>query len=228
MARAAADTKDISARGWSSAPVVLWFTRGQGRPPAIALVVLLALFHVALSERAWSPMRNLLFDAYQRLMPREISHYPVVIVDIDDASLAALGRWPWPRTRLARLIEATHRSGALAVGLDIIMPEADSLSPGGLLVDRQDVSPALQNALAELPSNDVILAQTLRRVPTVVARAGIADGEAPNAPQNSQTPVVIVGDNPRFSYRVLRARPDKRSGDRGCGLWAGISQRDPG
>ena len=196
MARAAADSKDISAGGWSSAPVVLWFTGGQGRPAAIALAALLALFHIALGERAWSPIRNLLFDAYQRLMPRQISRDLVVIVDIDDASLAALGRWPWPRTRLARLIEATHRSGALAVGLDIIMPEADSLSPGGLLVDRQDVSPALQNTLAELPSNDVILAQTLRRVPTVIARAGIADGEARNAPRNSQTPVVIVGDNP--------------------------------
>ena len=196
MARAAADSKDISARGWSSAPVVLWFTGGQGRPVAIALVALLAVFHIALSEREWSPIRNLLFDAYQRLMPREISRYPVVIVDIDDASLAAFGRWPWPRTRLARLIEATHRSGALAVGLDIIMPEADSLSPGGLLVDRQDVSPALQNTLAELPSNDIILAQTLRRIPAVVARAGITDGEGRNALQNGQTPVVIVGENP--------------------------------
>ena len=144
MARADADSKDILARGWSSAPVVLWFTGTQGRPAAIALVALLALFHIALGERAWSPIRNLLFDAYQLLMPRQVSRYPVVIVDIDDASLAALGRWPWPRTRLARLIEASHRSGALAVGLDIIMPEADSLSPGGLLVDRQDVSPALQ------------------------------------------------------------------------------------
>jgi adenylate cyclase len=163
---------------------------------AIALVALLAVFHIALSEPEWSPIRNLLFDAYQRLMPREISRYPVVIVDIDDASLAALGRWPWPRTRLARLIEATHRSGALAVGLDIIMPEADSLSPGGLLVDRQDVSPALQNTLAELPSNDIILAQTLRRIPAVVARAGITDGEGRNALQNGQTPVVIVGENP--------------------------------
>ena len=196
MARAAADSKDISARGWSSTSVGIWFTGGQGRPAAIALVALLAVFHIALGERAWSPIRNLLFDAYQRLMSKEISQYPVVIVDIDDASLAALGRWPWPRTRLARLIEATRRAGAMAVGLDIIMPEADSLSPSGLLVDRQDVSPALQNTLAELPSNDVILAQTLRRIPTVIARAGIADDEARDAPQNSQTPVVIVGENP--------------------------------
>jgi len=58
------------------------------------------------------------------------------------------------------------------------------------------VSLALQNALAKLPSNDTILAQTLRRIPTVVARAGIADGEAQSASKNGQTPVVIVGENP--------------------------------
>jgi len=129
-------------------------------------------------------------------MPRQISRYPVVIVDIDDASLAASGRWPWPRTRLARLIEATHRSGALAVGIDIILPEADSLSPGGLLVDRQDVNPALQSTLAELPSNDTILAQTLRRIPTVIARAAIPDGEAQSASKSGQTQVAVVGDRP--------------------------------
>ena len=197
MARAdAADSKDISTRGWSSAPVVLWFTGGQGRPAAIALMALLAVLHTTLGEPVWSPIRDLLFDTYQRLMPREILRYPVVIVDIDDASLAALGRWPWPRTRLARLIEATHRAGALAVGLDIVMPEADSLSPGGLLVDRQDINPILRNTLSELPSNDIILAETLRRIPTVIARAAIADGKVEGASKSSQTSVVIVGDQP--------------------------------
>ncbi len=196
MARAAADSKDISAHGWSSAPVVLWFTGGQGCPAAIALAALLALFHIALGEHVWSPIRNVFFDAYQRFMPRQVSRYPVVIVDIDDASLAALGRWPWPRSRLARLIEATHRSGALAVGIDMIMPEADSLSPDRLLVERQDLGPALRKELAELPSNDTILAQTLRRLPTVVGRAGISDDGARNAPSSGQTPVVIVGENP--------------------------------
>lgn len=196
MARAPADLKPISTRGWSSAPAVLWFTGGQGRPVAIAIAVVLVLFHLALGERAWSPMHNLLFDAYQRLMPRQVLRYPVVIVDIDDASLATLGRWPWPRTRLARLVEATHRSGALAIGFDMVMPEPDSLSPDALLVDRQDVSPTLQRSLAELPSNDAILAETLRRIPTVVARAGISDGEARSARPGGQTPVMIVGEDP--------------------------------
>jgi adenylate cyclase len=190
--------------GWSSNRVVKWLTGGHGRPVAIAALVLLVLFHVSLGERAWSVVRHLFFDAYQRLMPRTASRYRVIIVDIDDASQAAFGRWPWPRTRLARLVEATHELGAVAVGLDIIMPEADSTSPGLLLADRQDVSPALREALAGLPSNDTILAQTLRRIPSVIGRAGIIDAGTKNTPIGTQTAVLVVGESPIAQLQSYR------------------------
>ena len=139
-------------------------------------------------------MRELLFDAYQRLMPRTASQTHVVIIDIDDATQAAYGRWPWPRTRLARLIEETHKLGALAVGLDLIMPEEDPLSPKVFLADRQDVTPAVQQALAGLPSNDTALAETLRGIPSVIGRAGIIDVGFQSSAVNTQTPIRIVGE----------------------------------
>ena len=45
------------------------------------------------------------------------------IVAIDDASLARLGRWPWPRARLAALVEAIRNAGARTVALDLFLPE---------------------------------------------------------------------------------------------------------
>lgn len=147
-------------------------------------------------DRFWSPVRNLAFDAYQRFLPRPVSRFPAVIVDIDERSLAAFGRWPWPRTRLAQLIEATHGLGALAVGIDIIMPEADDRSPNYLLAGRPDVSPALRDTLARLPSNDAVLAKTLRQVPSVIARAALVDGEAKDSATSKQTPVIIAGESP--------------------------------
>jgi len=191
--------------GWSSNRVVKWLTGGHGRPAAIGALVLLVLFHVSLGERAWSIARHLLFDAYQRLTPRPTPKYHVIIVDIDDASQVAFGRWPWPRTRLARLIEATHRLGAVAVGLDIVMPEADSTSPGLLLAERQDVSPALRETLAGLPSNDTILAQTLRRIPSVIGRAGIIDSKTQTTSVETQTSVVIVGESPIARLQSYKA-----------------------
>ena len=42
---------------------------------------------------------------------------------------------------------ATHQLGALAVGLDMIMPEVDRLSPM-FIAERPDISPGLQRELA--------------------------------------------------------------------------------
>jgi adenylate cyclase len=67
---------------------------------AVAALVAMTLLRVA-NPRFLVEMREHTFDAYQQIRPRPYDDYPVRIVDIDDASLAALGQWPWPRTRLA-------------------------------------------------------------------------------------------------------------------------------
>ncbi|MGH7872656.1 MAG: CHASE2 domain-containing protein [Candidatus Binatia bacterium] len=177
-------------------PLIQRLSADHGRVAAAALIVVLAIGFAAFGATVWNPARSLLFDAYQRILPREVERFPVIIVDIDDASLAAMGRWPWPRTQLAQLIEATHRLGALAVGLDILMPEADSLSPGLLVLGRSEISPEVRDALAALPSNDKVLAKTLREVPTVVARAALAGNQTKRTVASKQTPVVIVGPSP--------------------------------
>jgi adenylate cyclase len=179
---------------WLSTNTVRMLTRGHGRPAAMVVVLLLAVFQVWLGEQYWGPVRHRLFDAYQRAVPRQPQRLPVVIVEIDDASLAKLGQWPWPRIRLAQLIEATSHLGALAVGLDMIMPEPDRLSPSVLIDDRPDLHPALRDELAKLPSNDDILAETLRRVPSVVGRVGMDDGKNGARPSTGQTPVRVQGD----------------------------------
>jgi adenylate cyclase len=51
-----------------------------------------------------------------------------VIVAIDEKSLSELGRWPWPRTTIARLVDALKDHGAKAVGFDIVFAEPDANS----------------------------------------------------------------------------------------------------
>jgi adenylate cyclase len=51
-----------------------------------------------------------------------------VIVAIDEKSLSELGRWPWPRTVIAKLIEVLKGYGAKAVGFDIVFAEPDANS----------------------------------------------------------------------------------------------------
>lgn len=185
-----------SARGWLSALLLERMGADNGRKAAIGLVLALALAQLLCGEDAWRQTRNLWFDGYQRLAPRPLTRLPAVIVDIDDESLQQFGRWPWPRTRLAQLIEATHGLGALAVGLDMILPEADSQSPERLLGERAGVPAQLRSALAALPANDAVLAKSLRQVPSVAGRAALLQAPAGQAPPIQQTPVLVSGAEP--------------------------------
>ncbi len=88
-----------------------------------------------------------------------------VLVAIDDASLAAYGQWPWPRYRLAMLVERLQAQGAKVIALDFLMPETDRTSPEVIyaerLRDRVD-SPVL-SAPAGADSNSQRLAEVLSR-----------------------------------------------------------------
>jgi len=52
----------------------------------------------------------------------------VVIATVDEKSLSELGRWPWPRTTIARLVDTLKKDGAKAVGFDIVFAEPDENS----------------------------------------------------------------------------------------------------
>ena len=51
-----------------------------------------------------------------------------VIATIDEKSLSELGRWPWPRTTIAKLVDVLNEYGAKAIGFDIVFTEPDDNS----------------------------------------------------------------------------------------------------
>jgi CHASE2 domain-containing sensor protein len=74
----------------------------------------------------------------------------IVHLDIDDASLEAVGRWPWPRATLARILNEVHLARPSAVGLDIFFPEPQRVRyepKGDGTFDTIDDDAALANAL---------------------------------------------------------------------------------
>ena len=52
----------------------------------------------------------------------------VALVVIDEKSLDELGRWPWPRVRMAQLMDAFAKYEAKVVGFDIVWAEPDEHS----------------------------------------------------------------------------------------------------
>src|SRR3990167_1766510 len=63
-------------------------------------------------------------DRFVRLQASDEAEQRVTVVDIDEASLAALGPWPWPRERMAALLERLLADyGARGVALDMVLPD---------------------------------------------------------------------------------------------------------
>jgi adenylate cyclase len=163
--------------------------------------------------------RQLLFDHFQRWFPRVPASQPVIIVAIDDKTLAAAGQWPWPRNRLAALIDAIAAQKPLAIGLDIYMPEADQTSPDKVAGNLPASAAALAAGLRALPGHEAILAQSLRAAPSVLGAAASAHATADTSTDLRSAPILVHGTDPlenvlRFDY-VLASLPQLQAAAHG-------------
>ena len=96
----------------------------------------------------------------------------VVVVGIDDASLAALGRWPWPRAVHARLLDALTSAEPRAVGLDLMFSEPDPQGDAALAdAMRRNGRVVLPLRMAPLQSGDAMV--SLPVAPLAAAAAGL-------------------------------------------------------
>ena len=106
-------------------------------PAGVGVAVVLAALAFALALGGWTWRADrLVYDIGLSFWRRPVPE-GIVIVAIDDASVAAIGRWPWPRavhsTLLARLAAARPR----AIGLDVTFSEPDADPAQDALLARQ-------------------------------------------------------------------------------------------
>ncbi|MBL8575746.1 MAG: adenylate/guanylate cyclase domain-containing protein [Mesorhizobium sp.] len=140
---------------------------------ALSRLAGLALLLVLLGLRVADPLflssiRNQGFDILQRIHPRPASQQPIKIVDIDEKSLELVGQWPWPRSEVARLIDRLTAMGAVVVGFDVVFAEPDRLSPDRIAEDNPGLPEQARADLLALPSNEEVLAESLRRSRVIV------------------------------------------------------------
>ena len=87
---------------------------------------LLALLAGVVAAPARAVVRDLVFDQYQRWKPRPYAFdQPVRVVEVDEESLKRLGQWPWPRERLAALVDTLKNAGVAAIAFDFLFSEKD-------------------------------------------------------------------------------------------------------
>lgn len=97
---------------------------------------------------------------------------PIAIVDIDDSSLAELGRWPWPRNQVAELLKKLYELGATVVAFDILFSEPEKNIAEEVLQKIPDpISTASKNKVKAAFDYDAFLADSLKLGESVLAIA---------------------------------------------------------
>ncbi len=173
----------------------------------IGLTVMLVLLTLRGADPVlMAGMRARVFDFYQTLKPRPVpAERPVMIVDLDDDSLAEIGQWPWPRTIMAQLVDNLTQAGAVAIGFDIVFAEPDRMSPAQVAQTLPGLDDATRARLSAMPSNDKVLAEAMRRGRVVVGQPGI---DLPPRRTDNLPPVPTVaalGGDPRPNLTYFRS-----------------------
>lgn len=150
----------------------------------IAVVFLFVLFY-ALSEPV-KLLRNIEWQAYDTVlratMPNKIDPR-IVIIDVDERTLAAEGRWPLARDRWVALLENSfNKYGVKVIGFDVLFTEPDT-SSGLAKLDELAKGPFktnedFQGKLRELRPTldyDQLFADTIKKYPVVLSFAGAND-----------------------------------------------------
>jgi adenylate cyclase len=107
------------------------FSRHGVRFILSAVIILFMLLNTsgALPLSAINRLENFIYDVrLNMLMPRGLDER-IVIVDIDEKSLKAQGRWPWSRNKVADLVDALFDGYHVrVVGFDVVFAEKDESS----------------------------------------------------------------------------------------------------
>jgi adenylate cyclase len=149
----------------------------QRRLPVAAGLVMLTVFLAAgilLPKTMSEALRDSAFDlvlAGDQLLRRPVaSDLKVIVVDIDRASIDALGAWPWPRATMARLVEAVASARPAVIAIDVLFAEPDDRSPAALARRLGSVTGRAEiSTLGEsLPDGDKLLAQAISSVPVAL------------------------------------------------------------
>jgi adenylate cyclase len=122
-------------------------------------------------------INNTLIDSAFKYRGEKEADKRIIIIDIDEKSLASLGQWPWSRHKVAQILDNLTKADVGIIGLDMVFAEKDRSSP-------RTIAAEINIEAENLIDYDEFLAQTLQNTPTITGFVfnleQATGGEAPN------------------------------------------------
>ena len=198
----------------------MWKRRLSAMVFGVVIVALLTILRAA-DPYPLRVAREATFDLFQQWRPRPAPELPIRIIDIDEASLEAIGQWPWSRQIMADIASRLTQLGAATVVFDVLFPEPDRLSPSSIVAGGKDYDAEFAAALAAAPS-----------VLSMSENVGSTE-----LPEQAKAAFAISGDDPLAALPLLEGAalplPQLAEAAKGVGIasldkqGAGVARRLP-
>ncbi len=157
-------------------------------------------------------LNNLTYDLRYRVHvltdnPPPVTH--IAIVDIDDKSLKVIGRWPWPRSVLAKLVTQLHKQGARVVAFDIFFSEDDPNIAEKILhrlAQEKKLTPSVATTLKEnipLFDEDAVFAKSLTAIEPVLPLGFLPYPQSNNL---LPKPLMVLSTTQRMNLDIREAQ----------------------
>ena len=162
---------------------------------AICIGILVSVFNIYYPSAVKS-FDNKLKDYMFIYRGIEKDSQSIVIIDIDEESLKELGQWPWPRNKIAQILENLTASGVGVIGFDIVFAEVDQSSPHKVLKD-------FNIKAVNIPNYDDIFNTVVSQTPTVLGYQFELEDKKFIKKEDLNIPALIIEKNKNVGQDML-------------------------
>ena len=136
-------------------------------------IILLILIIIRIQNPEFvKSISSISFDSYQKIFKYNEKQDDIIIVDIDEPSLAKFGQFPWGRNVFSKILENINKENPKSIGFDIFFSEKDKQSPEEIIKTYSIEDVNIKNALQSIEGHDEKFQKTLKETKSVLAVFG--------------------------------------------------------
>ncbi len=166
------------------------------------LILILLIFLKINNPNLIKSISFLSFDLYQKIFPLRKPSSDVIIVDIDEKSLAKFGQFPWNRSVFAKILNNLNDANPKVIGFDIFFSENDKQTPEEFIKAYDIKSKELIADLRKIESHDNYFKEELKNSKSVLAVLGNTEKSYSEYQRKPKAKFLFKGGNPNeFVYK---------------------------
>ena len=194
-------------------------------------IILLILIIVRIQNPEFvKSISSISFDSYQKIFKYNDKQDDIVIVDIDEPSLAKFGQFPWGRNVFSKILENINKENPKSVGFDIFFSEKDKQSPEEIIKTYSIEDTDIKNALQSIEGHDEKFQKTLKETKSVLAVFGSLVPTKGTYNRKGKARIFVKGGNVKnyvYNYKYsLGSIPILEKNSKGLGSINYITQSD--